>query len=102
MSDIVKPGALSKEEYKVEIVVDEADNPRLKLDIPANKMFIEITNTDPPYIVTVSRADQEIQSLGLLEKAKYAVEVFQVKINKKLSLTKGVAQGLSLIKGGSA
>lgn len=76
----------------------EAVNPRLIINVPANKMFIEITNSKPAYMIVVSRADQELNSLGLLEKAKDMVKAFCATLDmKRHELTRGVREAHALL-----
>lgn len=89
-SKIIKPQQSEPAEYTLSLEPNDG-KPRLKLDMPADKMFIEVTETDPPYMVVVCRADMEVQALGLLEKAKWAVLNFQaMRAGLRANLTKGV------------
>ncbi len=94
-SKLLKPDHLEQEEYKVELDISAGqENPRLKVDIPCTKAVIEITETKPPFLVIVCRADNEIMAYGLLEKAKQAIQFFQSKINPVSKLLKGVREML--------
>ena len=88
---IVPADYLPKEQYSINMDVTEAENPRLKINLPADSMFIEVTKTNPPMMVMVCRADKEVLCLGLLEKAKFVLQVFQQGLSRKLDLTRGVS-----------
>lgn len=99
MSEIVKPDYVPKDEYTVAINTEENDNPRLKLNVPADLMFLQLTDTKPPYIVAIARADSEVSALGILEKAKMLVTVSQPKFHAGAALTQGVKQLVPLLGG---
>ena len=88
-----------KESYKVGINQDDEDNPRLRFNLPADKLFIEVTKTQPPYLVVVVRADRELVALGLLEKAKVMLMQFQLNLTPALSLTRGVMNAVPFLRG---
>lgn len=100
--DWVEPG-----EEKVEVGVkplDDGKNPRLivRMNVPAGHAFGDVVQVPgmPPMVLVAVRADADVLALGLLEKLKIMVHQVQVKINKKASLTEGVAEaaGLDLTK----
>lgn len=108
--ELVKPEKVlpadycGKEEMKLSRSLDDEDNPRLRLNIPAGMAIYEIFDdkNGPPLLVIVCRADFEIPALGILEKAKILLMNFQVKLDKKLDLTKGVKNLVTLLRGGIA
>ena len=97
---ILSADYLPNDEHSVKLDTTEDTNPRLKLNLPANKMFLEITNTNPPLLVVVCRADLEVYSLGLLEKAKLTVQIHHSKHDAKSDLSRGVVQAGKILSGG--
>lgn len=86
-----KDGVLCKEG-------DLVDNPRLLLNMPAGVMMMEITDSKPPYLVVVCRADQEVQGLGLLEKTKDMLKSFTATMNPvRNELVRGVKEASAIL-----
>lgn len=96
---VLKADSLPPDQYAINMDLSEVGNPRLKMNMPIDKALIEITDTKPPLLVVVCRADIEVQAFGMLEKAKFMVLSAMKKLNSQAGLTAGVREMAKLLGG---
>lgn len=89
---IVGADYLAPDQTSVAMHAEEKDNPRLRIDVPANKMFIEVTDTNPPYVIVVARADNPVAAKGALAHAHDILLLLEHKVSKQAALSLGVAE----------
>lgn len=88
----IKPGDwVPPDQALVQLDANEPENPRLKINCPANKIFLELTDTNPPFCVVVVRADNPVMAKGALMQALTMLLVGEVKLNERIALTQGVS-----------
>ncbi len=83
---------VSNDESTVGLDATDQENPRLRINVPANKMFIEVTETNPPYVIVVARADNPVAAKGCLAHAHDMLLLLEHKVNKVAALSLGVSE----------
>ena len=91
-SKLLGPDYLPNDEASVRINAEDQNNPRLLMNIPANKIFINITDSKPPMLVVVVRADNIISAKGALMHAHDFLMAAEPELIGRTALTQGVKE----------
>lgn len=101
--EIVAGDWVAPDQAAVQLDAHEKGNPRLKVNVPADKLFIEVTDSQPPYLVVVVRADNLISAKGALSHAHDLYLAYEAKATTRAALSLGVKEaGKILAAGGKA
>jgi hypothetical protein len=93
--EIVPGDHLEPDQTRIELIGADPKNPRLRIDVPADKMFVEISDTPQPYLIVVVRADKTIPAKGVLAHAHDMLLLREHELDKRAALTQGVRDALT-------